>query len=273
MNEWKASGGRITLFPSAPASSPPLSALELYRQVWGEDPDGFQKQANPLMPAVAHGKRGRMTASCSTHPTRIDFNLTPPSPSQNVAQVSLPLIEDAGQFHSELLGIVDAIREGAVSARVARVALSVQFLILKPSFADANRALATTIPDQYGVRITNEEDFIFQINQPYTSHMVDDIKMNSIRKWSVERHQLLTFLFSLGAAPTPVSVDRTSAKPQIEEFIAGSVTFDNNNVPKENPFSGEQQSSLLLEALAAVEEVQRSIGLNVEGFRNAKLPR
>ncbi len=268
MNEWKASLGRVTLFPATPVSSTGPSALDLYRRVWAGDPDNFQKLDNPLMPTVAQGKRGSLTVSCSTHPTRIDFNLTPPSPPQRMTLASFPLIEDAGQLRAELGKIVDVIGKNAVSDTVVRVALSVQFLTVQPSFADANRALVRTIPDRYGVRITSEEDFIFQINCPYASRGVSDIKMNSITKWSVDRHQVLTFLFPPVGAPTPAPTNRTMATPQIEEFIASSVTFDNNNVPRETPLFGAQQSALLLEALTAAEKMQRDIGLNIEAFQN-----
>jgi hypothetical protein len=271
MNEWKPSVGRITLFPTLSTSTFPPSALEFYRKVWGGEPDNFQKQANPLMPTVAMGKRGSLMASCSTHPTRIDFSLTPPMPPQNAAPTSLPLIEDGGQLHAELESVVDFIRKGPLSAPIVRVALSAQFLIVKSNFAEANEAVTKTIPNQYGVRTTNEEDLIFQINRPYTSNTADGVRMNSITKWSVDRHQVLTFLFPLLGTVTTASANRSSAKPQIEEFIAGSVTFDNNNVQRESALSSLQQSAILLEALAGLEKMQRDIGLNIEAFQNAKL--
>jgi hypothetical protein len=271
MNEWKASGGRITLFPSAPVSSPLSSALELYRRVWREDPDNFQKQANPLTPTVARGKRGVVTASCFTHPARIDFTLTPTSSAHEVAQLSFPLIEDTSQLLPELVRILDAIGEGVISDSIFRVALNVQFLVLKPSFAEANQAITVIIPSQYGVRITGEEDFVFQINRPYTSREVGTIKMNSLTKWSVDRLQVLTMAVPMGGAPTPASVAATSVSRQTKEFIAASVTFDNNNVPTGTPIPSAQQSLLLYEALTLAAQTQQDIGLNIKGFQYAKL--
>lgn len=162
MNEWRASGGRITLFPAAPVSSRRQSALDLYKRVWGGDPDNFQRQANPLIPTVAQGKRGGVTVTSLTHPTRIDFNITPASSPHEVTQISFPVIEDTSQLLTELTRTIDAIGQGVVSDPVVRVALNIQFLILKPSHAEANKALTAIIPAQYGVKITNEEDFIFQ---------------------------------------------------------------------------------------------------------------
>jgi len=277
MNEWKSSGGRITLFPAS-ALSPPLSALELYRQVWGEEPDGFQKQPNPLMPSVAHGKRGSLMAGCLAQPIRIDFNLTPPPPQQEEAQreaqeqaqeeAQFPLIKDTGLLHSELLRIMDVIDQSAVLHSVVRVALGVQFLALKPSSEEANRMLTAIIPEQYGVRITDEEDFIFQINRPYTSRKAEGIKMNFITKWSVDRLQILSIALQAGIGPT------TSARPsasgaQTAQFIAASVHFDINNVPSVTPLPSGQPASLLREALIAVGQMQRTMSLNIEGFQDA----
>lgn len=268
MNEWKSSGGRITLFPAA-VSTPSLSALELYRQVWGEEPDSFQRQPNPLMPSVAQGNSNGLKAVCVAQPARIDFNLTPP-PRQDEAQqeVAFPLIEDTGLLHSELSGLIDVVDRNAVLRSVVRVALGIQFLALKPSSTEANGVLTASIPQQYGVKITDEEDFIFQINRPYTSRSAEGIKTNFITKWSVDRLQILTFAFSAGG-PTTTSAQTPASGSQTAEFIAASVNFDINNVPTLTPLPNGQPASLLREALIAIAQMQQAIGLNIEGFQNA----
>ena len=159
------------MFPAA-MLSPPLSALDLYRQVWGEEPDGFQKQANPLMPSFANGNHSGLKSGCVAQPARIDFNLMPlPASKQEEAQenVSFPLIEDTGLLHAELSKIIEVIGQKDVLNSVVRVARGVQFLVLTSSSAEANSVLSAHIPKQYGVKVTDEEDFVFQINRPYPS--------------------------------------------------------------------------------------------------------
>jgi hypothetical protein len=264
MSEWKASVGRVVLFPT-PLSSPRISAIELYRRLWGGEPDSFQRQANPLMPTVAQGQSGGLTVGCFVQPGRIDLNLSPPSSQE--PRVSFPLIEDMGQFDAQLLRIIEVVGQGAVSGPVVRVALNLQFLALNTGFAEANRALTAIIPNQYGVKIANEEDFIFQVNRPYISREAGDIKVNCITKWSVDRLQILTIALGMGGAPTPANV--ASPKPQTAEFTAASIAFDINNVPAETMLSAAQQSSLLHEALTAAAQTRHDIGLNVEGLQNA----
>jgi hypothetical protein len=268
MNEWKSSGGRITLFPAA-VSSPSLSARELYRQVWGEEPDGFQRQANPLMPSIANGSHNGLKAGCFAQPARIDFNLTPPSSPQEESQegVSFPLIEDTALLRAELLRIIDAVDQNTALSSVVRVALGVQFLALKASSAEANAVLAASIPEQYGVKITDEEDFIFQINRPYTSRRVEGIKTNFITKWSVDRLQIITLAVQVGGPTT--SAQTPASGSQTAQFIAASVNFDINNVQTPSPLPNDQPASMLREALTAVARMQQAIGLNIEGFQNA----
>lgn len=256
--------GRITLFPT-PLLSPPLpSTLELYRSVWDGDPDNFQKQGNALMPTFAQGKRGDVMAICSVHPARIDFHLGPVLPENLPERESLVLIEDTSQLRAELMRIIEFVGKGGVSNSISRVALNVQFLVSRASTIEANKLLISVMPDQYRVQITDEEDFIFQINRPYMSREVKGVRMNSLTKWSVDRLKIVSLLVDMTGSPTPASASNTA--PKLQEFIAASVTFDNNNVPAGNNLAGEQQAALLLEELSAAARMQRDFGLHVEGF-------
>lgn len=262
MSEWKALNGRITLFPTA-ASSPSPSALELYRRVWGSDPDSFQKQPNALLPTIAQGSRNGITTSCFSHPTRIDFNLLPVSAPSEMADMSLVLIEDTNQLHADLMRIIGILAEGIVSNSVSRVALGVQFITVKPNLVEANRTLTKVMPDQYRIKLTDEEDFIFQINRPRMSSKVGTVRMNFLTKWSMERLQILTM--AIPASGIATSKESSFTPANVREFLAASVSFDNNNAPT-SALTSSQQSSLLLEGLTAAAAMQRDLGLNIGGF-------
>ncbi len=257
MNEWKTFSGRITLFPAPPPPSLP-SVLELYQKIWDDEPDAFQKQANVLAPAVASGKRNGLMVNCTAQPVRIDFNLTA-APRQDT-QMPVALIDHPIKLFNELKRIIDILDKSPLSIDVLRVALNLHFLNLNPSHPEANKAVTETIPDRYGVTVTSEEDFIFQINQPETSRKIKDIKMNFITRWSVERLQVLTI-----SIPTSGVIIGTSPSPQTKTFIASRVLFDNNNSP-DRVLPSNEQSALLHEALDAAAGMQREIGLNIEGF-------
>jgi hypothetical protein len=259
MSDWKALLGRVTLFPAAP--SPVPSALELFKEIWGGDPDSFQRQTNPLMPTVAQGTQAGMSASCAVQPSRIVLNL---EPTRISAVPTVVMIEDTSQLQKSLTQIINVIRKNVVPVSVARVALFVQFLRISDNIADANKTIATVIPKRYGVTLSNEEDFIFQINVPQGSKTVSTIKLNALTKWSVDRIQVI----SLSVPPAGMPIQTVSTlQHEIKQFIAPTVVFD-NNTPIEGviPFSGSQQAGLLAEALAMVSTAQKEIGLNVTGF-------
>lgn len=205
------------------------------------------------MPAVAQGKYGGLMATCAVQPWRIDLRLTPPPPTRQGTGVPFPLIEDTPQFQAELGRIMGVIGNSVISDSVFRVALNLHFLALEPSLEAANSALTAIIPAEYGMKLSNEEDFVFQINHPYTSSEVANIRMNFLTKWSVDRFQILA-----------IPVGGVGGTPTTTVQFAATVTSDVNSIPDSQgtPLSGNQQSSLLREALIAVARKQKGIGLN-----------
>lgn len=264
MNEWKPFLGRITFFPLSGISSSSPSAPDLYRQIWGGEPDAFQKPPNPLLPGFAQGKRGGLIIHCTGHPARVDFNIRA-APSQ-VSQGTMDLIDHPIELRDELMRIIKLLDGSSVLENVSRVALILHFLNLKPSHADANKALTEVIPHRYGVTITDEEAFVFQINQPHMNREFQDIRMNFITKWSVEQFQTLTISIPIGGLP--VQEGRIWASDQSNTVIAASVLFDNNNTPPTaaRPLTVKEQSALLQEALDEGVRKQQEIGLNIGGF-------
>jgi hypothetical protein len=266
MSEWKPLNGRITLFPIASSAVPSLSIVELYRRLWDVEPDGYQNQTNALLPTVAHGRRKGLTAQLLFHPSRIDLNLLPASNPDEIGSTSLVLIEDTNQFHSELKHLIDVISRGQVSDSASRVAISVQFVNLQSSVVEANRAVAKVLPDPYRLKLTDEQDFVLQINRPHPSRKVESVKMNFLTRWSTERLQVMSMaISSAGLSISPSKGVQPDVKAS--EFLAASLGFDHNNAPDPSkPLNGSQQSSLLAEGLDAIESVQKEIGLNVRGF-------
>jgi hypothetical protein len=266
MSEWKVAGGRIVLFPAAP-SSRPLSALELFRQVWGGDPENFQKPPNPLVPALAQGKRKGMMVACSLHPSRIDFAFS--SFSNSTVPVASPdLIQDARLFCAELKKLIGIIGTDTGWGPMIRVALNVQFQVQRQNFVEANNTLVAILPDKYKVGISDEEDFVLQVNDVYASRAVERIKMNCIKKWSVDRFQVVAFgLQSTGGIIRP-QVNTVPNSPDIPQFITSSVMLDINSIPTSEPISSKNQAALIDEAFTRTAQELRNTALEVRGFQN-----
>src|SRR5208337_4113147 len=102
-------------------------------------------------------------------------------------------------------------------------------------FETANRLIMSALPERYRLALSNEADFILQINHPQTSGVVDNLQLNLIDKWAVERFRII----SMGASMGP---------PGIKESLVATVLFDYNNIPEPAVLSPDEQSKLLLEA-------------------------
>jgi hypothetical protein len=242
---WKALLGRISIFPLTASPTPP-SALDLFRRVWQIEPEQFQGQANPLMPSMAQGKLGDLTVNCFKQQVRTDFNLLPSVRTG----ASLASIEDTTQLHGELSHIIRAIGEGLISDLVARVAVFVQFVMPASTSEEANKILLASMPQAYRMGVTNEEDFVFQVNRPVRLNNIDNLRMNVVTKWSAELIQII-----IGSPPTVG-----------QQFIVASVTFDHNNVPSIAPISSDKQAALLTEGLLKVANLRRDYDMNIAGF-------
>ena len=266
MSEWKAIVGRITIFPASSSVALP-SALDLYRKMWEGDPINFQGPTNPLSPSLAQGKRAQLGISCSVNPARIDFTLSPVGPESASEAPRFFVIEDSQELHDELARIARFVGQGLLANPILRVATFLQFVSVEANSTEANKTLMSVVPEQYRIRLSDEEEFILQLSRPRMSERRENLKMNLITKWSVERFQVFSLLIPMGAAL------QSGVAPQVTEFIAASVGFDNNNVPvsANKPLPNSQQSSLLLEGLAHTAMSMREGRLNIKGFENEKL--
>jgi len=271
MNEWKSSGGRISLLPAAPVPSGLPSALDLYKQVWGDDPEGFQKPSNPLAASIAQGNRNDLSLSCVVQPTRVDLAISPLTSFQDPAEAQFPLISEFGLLANELLRCIGAVGRNLVPGSIFRAAIALQLVRICPDFVEANRVLTSVIPRNYGVTITNEQDFVFQVNRPYSTEIeARPTIMNAVTKWSVDRLKIVTFGLSAQGPPTVAAMVTTH--PATSEFISASMSIDNNNAPSETALSSAAQAAVLNKALASAVLAIRNTGLQVEGLQNVRLP-
>jgi len=180
--------------------------------------------------------------------------------------LSFASIGDTAQLREELLRIISAIRKGAVSEPVSRVAIFLHFVALVSSLAEANRLLLQGMPHTYRMGISDEEDFVFQINRPRVIGEIANTRMNFITKWSADRFQLLNIAVPIGS-PIPGQLGQPPVSLQPKEYLAASVTFDNNNIGGQEPLSSGVQAALLAEGLTRTEQqMLRDCGMNIAGF-------
>lgn len=269
MHEWKVLTGRITFLPDHQMFPPGLSALGLYRGIWELDPDNFQKSANPLQMSVAQGNVGGLRVVCVAGINRVDINFGPDLPEGADTPPVIRLIEDADQLDAALKRTIEAIGTPQLSLSSGRVAVAIQFARLEETLTTANQALTSTIPSPYKIKLTDEDDFVFQVNTPFSSAAVPNVKLNLVRNWSVVRFQVVGI--AVAATVGSPSGGLPSIVPNlVTPAIGASVNVEVNNAPHDRSLEFSEQTAILTEGLTKIGDSQTELGLHVEGFANAR---
>jgi hypothetical protein len=265
MNDWKALGGRITIFPMTPGKAPLPAAAELYHYVYQVGPDAFQKAQNALMPSIATGRQGETMAAVAVMPVRIDLSFSPVLNPIAGVKSSLGLIEDTRQLHQYLTSLINSVESGLDLPPVARVALGLQFALERDDSREVNAALVKVLPERYRLYLSDEEDFILQVNRAGESKSDNKIRLNLLTKWSAETIQVVTTAVPQGIAPLPSANEFSGNLTSTKKFLAASVAFDCNNVPSEI-LDSHKQAQLLRESLNEVSAMVHEYGLRIDGF-------
>jgi hypothetical protein len=216
------------------------------------------------MPSTAQGVQGAMAVACTAFPNRIDFNLSPDTTPGGVPE--LKLIDDGVAFFAELDRIARFLADGekvGIQQGLERVALFVQFAKLVPHVVEANREISKVIPERYRVSLSAEEAFALQISEPILTRSAPTIRVNFLRKWSVEQFQVVSF--GMGpAGGVGAAGPQGIVRPIVANFLGACVAFDINTVPPHEQLTREKQSEILIESLQLARETLRSFGLDVK---------
>jgi hypothetical protein len=246
MATWKAQTGRISLFPVITSGTSVPSAIDLYKKVWGTDPDSFQKQASlglPFAPSFAQGQRNGLAVICSVNPARIDFAVGPPITQDS--QVNL--VEDLETFFAALRCVVQSAHD--FDPPTSRAGCYVQLAKPAANYQEANKAILSVLPTQFHVGLSDEQDFVFQINRPQRE---EGLQINYITKWSVDRVQILNVQFGVGQTQL------------VSEHVVSSITFDNNSHPVAL-LTKDQVVFVLNKTLQAASATASEINLKAQG--------
>jgi hypothetical protein len=248
MSAWNPLIARLSIFP-VPTPAPQQSALDIFRQVLDQDPESFNKPANILASSVAQAQLTTFMVQCVSGPGRIDMNLTS---APALGDMSIPTIADARGLSDLLKSIAPKV--GNVVESASRIAAFVQFVHEAPEIASANKTLLEVMPPSYCPTLSDETDFVFQINKPQASEsgLAD---LNLLTKWSVDKLTMQTVLSVPGQMVSGV------------DHVVASVGLDFNTVPGPSVhLRRESQGRLLSECLNLISARQKNLGLNVTGF-------
>ncbi len=259
---WKLAAGQLTLF-SSPGSPPGFSALDVYKAIWGDQPDSFQRQPAPLGPTFANGRRGNAVVGCTVQPLRVDIALNPVQVGLIEPGDSLPMFEGASEILDEFENVLNAIGAAKIEGSYNRIALQVQYRAQASSPAEANDILAASLPDRYRLHLKDEENVLLQINSPYENERVGSLRVNRVTRWSVDTVQVLTIAVPIGATQVSPGASGAPEVPRLTPFITATVSFEENNAPSPVPLSCDQLVQLGREGIKHAMESGRALGFEI----------
>jgi hypothetical protein len=257
---------RISLFlPLEEPTAQRASVLEVYQKLWGATPDSYQNAPAPNFPSQAQGQRDGLVISCSIAQNRVDLIFSPKQTSQPSG--SLDVIANTAHLCKELKALLSNLSIYSPSERCIGFSLFLHFAMPeKNTVPDANNTIVSVIPKQYRPTLSAEENFLLQINSPYTSPVDTGLKINLIKKWSVEQFRIVRF-----AVQQTAQTATASFTPEVNTSISPTVSFEVNNMPFDSKirFSKSDQGMVLTDGLQRMAALQRDLGLNIDGFSDA----
>jgi hypothetical protein len=241
MSRWLATAGRISVFPTPTGGQ--QSATALFKAIAGTEPTAVDAQSGgDGLPSSsnARGPFADFMLTCTVAPLRIDFTLTSSRPSAFVFGAPFQLIDNPNALLSSFAKLQRGIVEQAQILEVTRVALFLQLTQSVKDVRTANDLIKRVIPANYVLPLTDEQDFILQINSRQNSTSMPSAQLNFVTRWSVEH----TKVFMQPMAPD-VTIGTITA-----DYFFVHVVCDNNTLPGESILRSDELDRVLSELIS-----------------------
>jgi hypothetical protein len=226
--KWKVLHAGISLFIVSGHGSPIDNADVLYEKMLNSKPDSFQTFPNNLNNSTASGDYNKIQVSCNVSSNRINFSLSSLSAP---IEKNIPYINSKEDSINVLLLIINNIKSFATeNKKIYGFGFTLRIAVVDcEENSDANNIIMSAIPPKYRPNLTDEKNFILQINQPreffYTLGS-DKVEINSVKKWSVEDFVVLSIL---GNPLNLINQSENKLEPKVT--IKPVINFEENNMP------------------------------------------
>ena len=210
--EWQVESFRLSLF--APDISE--SATDIWQLIAGQPPDRSESRIREqITQAIGPFKKGNLVVV--TQPTRLDcLYLTPEPNNATIGLVETEIDDFRTLAHALLMRPYKGI---------ARIAFGVILVLRVNDYADAHDKLLLSLKS---VTLSPEslEDFLYRVNRPHKSEIMQNTKINCLSQWSVQRVE-----------SGPISMDESQSKLIMRPnsvIYNCKLELDINNAPDTN---------------------------------------
>jgi len=203
---WNAESLRLTVFPSPTFQ---LKDEGWWRKLTGSDPESQTARPHRGELVVAGPFEGN-ALTLNVQPGRIDWILGPdtskdPSPSDGVYAIGL---------FDDKIGVFADLVSGWLTEcpPTSRIAFGGVLLEVVENRQRGYRRIAEYL---HAVKIDPDgsEDFFYQINRPRSSHVVKNMRLNRLSKWSVAAFQAVSIAMMMQQASQPPLTYTQGAQP------------------------------------------------------------
>lgn len=243
VRSWNAEGVRFVAFPVGPLEL--AGATEWWTKLVGRTPEVLTTRQGAVLEAAGPVDIGTLHLVFSTlGELRSDLVLNATLPVDN----GLPSLGEAKPALEFLRHIAEKWVD--VEVPVRRVGFGAVLHSDVSSVSEGYQELSRLLPS-VKLDVQGSSEFLYQINRPRRSQVVDGLMINRVSKWSVASRQHLSFSFAMSnvAAATPGTVARATPSA-----FSIRLELDINTIPTDSLPSGKVKA-LLGELVEFAEEI------------------
>lgn len=231
---WFAEQIRTTVFPMS--MEDPGTAVS-WEQLVGEAPARVENQPRDRI-KITRGPFAEGELILAEYPDRLDFVYVGRQPN-----VDLPMLPSPGRYRDSIEHVIEIVHQWLSGFQeLKRIAFAPNVICLsknkEDSYAQLNRLLPFVNVDP------ESQEFLFQVNRPRKSLIVNELTVNRLSKWSAIRFRSL---IGLGAKENKI---------ETKEFFAYKLELDVNT---DNDYVPNFKQDLIIPLFNELRELSEEI--------------
>ncbi len=182
--DWQIESIRVTAFVNGPLNP---SMLETWLEQVSENSPSQVSKMPSSFDGVSRSTAGFLHVNWNANRLDVIISSEEPQSNQTIAPIS-----EADSFFNRF---VDRVPEIGDLALIDRIALGLVLSFPVPSESEGLKILSSSI---VGLKLPESaQDFLYRVNHPCRSRIVDDLKLNRLATWSIGKMRVIRHQINL----------------------------------------------------------------------------
>ena len=184
--EWQAALLRMTVFHAPVVQLDVLESWALVDENLPAERNSKPREAEETAQSEIAFRDGTASLTLRSQPGRLDWMLRP---TQGQGSITIDALAAIGPFSESLTRFTELLSPwlSRTELPIRRVALGTTAVVSAKDQRDGYETMSHLVPFAFG---ENDSDFIYRINKPRASVVLDESPINCVRTWSVIRVQV-----------------------------------------------------------------------------------